>query len=87
MIKHVVVFKLKDKKDELENFVQALKDLPRKIGLVKSYEVGVDSLKSPYSFDIVLISTYNSMEDLFKYKEHDAHSEILVKLAVKSIRL
>ena len=63
------------KKDELENFVQALKDLPEKIGLVKSYEVGVDSLKSPYSFDVVLISTYNSMEDLFKYKEHDAHDE------------
>ena len=78
MIKHVVVFKLKDeKKDELENFVQALKDLPAKIGLVKSYEVGVDSLKSPYSFDVVLISTYNSMEDLFKYKEHAAHDEFV----------
>ena len=31
MIKHVVVFKLEDEKDELENFVQALKDLPKEL--------------------------------------------------------
>ena len=78
MVKHVVVFKLKeDKKAELDNFVQMLRDLPSKIGIVKSYEVGIDSLKSPYSFDVALISTYESMEDLFKYKEHEAHDEFV----------
>ena len=78
MVKHVVVFKLQeDKKDELDNFVKELRELPLKIGLIRSYEVGIDALRSPYSFDVVLISTYESMADLLKYKEHPAHDEFV----------
>jgi len=74
MLTHVVFFRLKDKSKEtiekVKNDLLALKD---EIPLIKSLEVGVDILHTERSFDIVLYSKFDSLEDMQAYQVHPAH--------------
>ena len=55
MIKHIVCFKLKDNSDEnkkeTKEILMSMKD---KVPMVRDIQVGVDFLKSPRSYDIIL---------------------------------
>ena len=83
MIKHIVIFKLKDHAegcDKAENAVQVktmLDRLPGKIEQIRDYEVGIDINKSERAFDIALYSSFDSLEDLQIYAKHPAHLEVV----------
>ncbi len=74
MLTHVVFFKLKDKsKGTLEKIKNDLLALKEEIPLIKSIEVGIDILQTERSFDIVLYSKFDSLEDMQAYQVHPAH--------------
>ena len=86
MINHVVLFKLKDFPveekvkiiAELKLMLESLKD---KIDEVKHIEVGVNYELNAKSYDIVLISHFNSIEDLDKYRVHPEHVKVIARIS------
>lgn len=82
MIKHIVMWKLKDNaegKPKLENAKWIKKSLEGLLGIVKeikSMEVGVNISKSDMAFDAVLISEFETLEDLEAYRSNPAHVKI-----------
>jgi hypothetical protein len=78
MIKHIVLFKLKDRSPEgVERTAQVLRNLEGKIDVLKSIEVGLDVLHSDRSYDIALITTFESLEDLDAYQVHPEHKIVI----------
>lgn len=78
MIKHLVFFKLKDRSPEsIRIAADKLKSMEGKIDILKHIEVGVDFMKSGRSFDIALITHFDSKEDLEKYATHPVHVPVL----------
>lgn len=74
MLKHVVFFKLKDKSPEtLQKIKTDLLALKDKISLIKSIEVGLDILHTERSYDVVLYTKFDSLEDMQAYQIHPEH--------------
>lgn len=92
MIKHVVMWKLKDqelgrtKREnalEIKNRLMALRAI---IHEIVSMEIGINVNETdPLAYDAVLIMTFNSMEDLSIYKNHPEH--LKVSAFVKQVRV
>ena len=78
MIKHIVLFQLKpfalekEKNEVVTNFKTALENLMGVIAELKSIEVGVNSNPNE-AWDIALVTTFDSMEDLQTYAVHPEH--------------
>lgn len=83
MINHVVLFKLKEFKSDTEKndirskFVNALLDLKDKIDVLKHIEVGSHYTLNAPSYDIALITHFESLEDLEAYKVHPDHLKVV----------
>jgi hypothetical protein len=83
MVKHVVMFKLKDfpteneKEQKLDQLFEMLDKLRNKIPQIKEYEVGKNMSSSASSFDLVLVSGFDSEEDLEVYRRHPEHVKVL----------
>lgn len=82
MFTHVVFFKLKE--PTIENMDKAkdiLKAMEGKIPQLKGLEVGVDELHTERSFDLVLITRFDSLSDMDEYQIHPYHvNEVLAYL-------
>ena len=83
MIKHIIMFKftnVKDDQDKLQK-AQKMKDafgpMKSKIDVVQSYEIGINSKSTGFSFDIVITSTFKNWEDLEKYIQHPEHQKAI----------
>lgn len=77
MITHVVLFKLKDRSPEsVEAAKQVLTNMEGKIPVLRSIEVGTDVLHLERSYDIALITKFDSLEDLKAYDTHPLHEEV-----------
>lgn len=78
MITHIVFFKLKDGSAEnVAQTAQVLKDMEGKIEVLKSIEVGIDVLHSERSYDIALITKFESMDALDIYQVHPVHKKVI----------
>ena len=81
MIKHIVMWTVKETADRSrkEN-IQILKDklmvLPAVIKEIKDFEVGINSVKSAAAYDVVLISGFDSWDDLDIYRNHPEHIKV-----------
>ncbi len=81
MFKHIVMWRLKesaqgDQKDAIALKVKSiLEDLQGKISQIQKIEVGIDSSKTPSSFDVVLYSEFKSQEDCAIYMQHPDHKK------------
>ena len=79
MIRHIVMFKLKDFATEADKLSAALHvksrldQLPKEIDLIRSYEAGVDVRHLKWSYDLVLSMDFDSMADLDAYTVHPIH--------------
>ena len=83
MIKHVVMWKFKSGTEkEMNEFIAGLRSLYGVIPQIRSQEVGVNCLEGNY--DAVLISTFDSPEDLETYKTDPRH--VAVAALCKEIR-
>lgn len=77
MITHIVFFKLKDRnRESVEEARNVLLGMQGKIDLLRHLEVGADVLHSERSYDIALVTKFDSMEDLSAYQVHPVHVEV-----------
>ncbi len=85
MINHVVLFKLKDYPEaekaeiilELKKLLEGLKD---KINEVKFLEVGTNYELNSKSYDIALLSHFENVEDLDRYRLHPEHLKVVERI-------
>ena len=77
MITHIVLFKLKDPSaSNVEKTRNVLINMKGKIPPLRHIEVGIDLLHSERSYDLALVTTFDSLEDLQKYQIHPLHQEV-----------
>ncbi|MBQ4898595.1 Dabb family protein [Paenibacillus sp. Marseille-P2973] len=78
MIKHIVLFKLKDSSPEsIATTAGVLSSLKGKVEQLRELEVGIDVVKSARSYDIALVATFDSLEDLEGYQVHPEHKKVI----------
>lgn len=85
MIKHIVIWKFKENQEEkMKKFLEGLNQLKGVIPEIKNMETGIN-INPKNEYDAILISEFETMEDLEKYKNHPEH--IKVSDLCKSIRI
>ncbi|MEQ9618125.1 MAG: Dabb family protein [Deltaproteobacteria bacterium] len=83
MIKHIVMWKLKDfargadREENTKKLKESLEALEGVIEEVKAIEVGLNLNPSPAAFDVVLYSEFESREGLEAYQKHPEHMKIV----------
>jgi hypothetical protein len=79
MITHIVFFKLLDPTPEnLTAAREKLLSMQGNIPHLRALEVGVDQLRTARSFDLSLITRFDSWEDYKSYQAHPYHqSEVI----------
>ena len=78
MVKHMVLFKLKD--NSLENCLKAkevLLSMEGNVPELRSIEVGVDFLHSERSYDIALTVTVDDKDALERYQNDPYHVDVV----------
>ncbi len=85
MVNHIVLFKLKEfpgeqKKEVIAELKEMLQGLQQKITEVKYIEVGVNYETDSKSFDLALISHFESLEDLDAYRVHPEHLKVVERI-------
>jgi len=82
MIKHIVMWKLKEVAEcgdrvqnarKMKHDLEALKD---KIPQIRHIEVGINSIPSDASYDVVLYSEFANDQDLAVYQKHPEHLKV-----------
>lgn len=83
MIKHIVMWKLKDfagesnKAENARKIKECLESLRGKIEEIKHIEVGINIIDTESSADVVLYSEFNNIESLNAYQGHPEHVKIV----------
>lgn len=75
MITHIVLFKFIDHSN-VEKAKDVLLGMRGKIPVLRHLEVGMDILHSERSYDVALITRFDSMADLKAYQVHPIHLEV-----------
>lgn len=75
MITHLVFFKLSDPSKENLAATQAkLLSMQGRIEQLRHLEAGIDIIRSERSYDIALITKFDSLDDLQAYQVHPYHA-------------
>jgi hypothetical protein len=83
MIRHIVMFKLKEFASEAEKMSATvevknrLDELPLKIDVIRRYKAGIHIHKLNWSYDVVLEMDFDSFADLDTYIIHPVHQEFI----------
>ena len=76
MIKHVILWKFREgTRPEMEAFLEKLQALSGQIPQIRSLEGGV-SVNPENNYDAVLISTFDTLEDMKRYQEDPRHKAV-----------
>lgn len=76
MIKHIVMWKFKENEEEnMKLFLEGLNKLKGIIPEIKNMETGIN-INPKNDYDAILISEFETMEDLEKYKNHPEHVKV-----------
>jgi len=79
------MFKFTDAKDDTEKsllakrMISSFGNLKSKIDGIKSYEIGINSKKTDFSYDLVIKSEYDSWEDLDFYIKNPEHQRAIIE--------
>jgi len=83
VIRHIVMWSLKDEADQ-PRFQALLESCRGLVPGMREFDVGVRSSALPAgleaSTDVVLVSTFNSIEALQAYQSHPAHKAVAAQL-------
>jgi hypothetical protein len=75
MITHIVFFKLFDQSPEnIAAAKEKLLGMAGKIPQLRHLEVGTDIVRSERSYDLALVTKFDSLEDLQAYQVHPCHA-------------
>ncbi len=87
MIKHVVLWKLRDfaegstKEENAKKIKHELESLKGKITCIGALEVGINSMPSEASYDVALYASFATKQDLDQYLAHPEHQMIAQLIA------
>lgn len=82
MITHIVLFKLLDQSpSNIGKTRDVLMGMKGKIPQLRHLEVGVDVLHTQRSYDLALVTKFDSLEDLQAYQTHPVHIEVANHIA------
>ncbi|MBU5449315.1 Dabb family protein [Acetivibrio sp. MSJd-27] len=82
MIKHIVMWKLKEnaegktKEENAEIIKNGLEGLKEKLDFLRAVEVGINFNASEMAYDVVLYTEFDSKEDLNRYQNHEEHLKV-----------
>ncbi len=77
MMTHIVLFKLKDRSPgSIKKAKDILSGMKGKIPQLRHLEIGVDVLHSERSYDLALVTKFDSLEELKNYQAHPVHVEV-----------
>jgi hypothetical protein len=77
MLKHVVIYKLKDTSDATVSRVKnTFYSMIGRVESIKDLECGYDILHTPRSFDFCLIVTFKDKEGYKQYQNHPVHLSV-----------
>lgn len=79
MIRHIVMWRMTpsaDKKEKAMAIKENLEALKEKIDVIVDIEVGLNFEGSDAASDVVLVSTFKSVDDLNEYQNHPAHKAV-----------
>lgn len=74
MITHIVLMRFADKADA-DEAKQRLEALPAAIPQITSLTVGLNVVESEVNYDLALVTTHDSVDELKGYQGHPAHVE------------
>ncbi len=79
MIQHVVMigFRADTTEEQIGQLERLLGALPGVIEEIRQYDFGRDVLHSERSFDFALVSAFDDLEALERYRRHPRHQEVL----------
>ena len=83
MVRHIVMFRLKDfgtpeeKRKAAEILKSELLRMKTKIPVIREFEVGINVTDHPSAYDVVINSTFESLEDLETYRVHPDHQAFI----------
>ncbi|HML95173.1 MAG TPA: Dabb family protein [Thermodesulfobacteriota bacterium] len=83
MIKHIVMWRLKDfaagasREENAKKLKESLEDLKDRVEDIKALEVGINFNSSPAAFDVVLYSEFEDRRGLDAYQNHPEHLKIV----------
>lgn len=81
MLTHVVCYQLKEATQAHKEEARALwMSLGDKIPCIRSVRVGEDVRRSERSYDLVLIMTFDSLDDLAAYQAHPDHQPVRARI-------
>jgi hypothetical protein len=81
MITHIVFFKLKEPTDDALAAVRdKLLSMQGKIPQLRHLEAGADVIRSERSYDVALVTRFDSLDDLQTYQVHPYHAGEVVPL-------
>jgi hypothetical protein len=81
MIRHIVIFKLKEfysdseRTEARQEVASTFRSLIGQIPQIRQYDVEICLETGPGNGDILIDSTFDSLEDLKAYQAHPAHQE------------
>ncbi len=79
MITHIVLFKLNDPSEALlQKTCSVLLGMQGNISELRHLEVGRDVIRSERSYDIALVTRFDSLDDLQAYQVHPHHAGVVV---------
>ncbi len=78
MLKHIVMWKLKDenKDQNIKILKEKFEDLKTNLDVIKELEIGKNIEKSNNAFDVVLYSVFENEKDLEVYQNHSLHKKV-----------
>ena len=91
MFHHIVLFKLKDFQDDSQKMqvrtaiADALLGLKEKISELRYIEVGASSELNAGSFDISLITRFDSKEAFEVYRDHREHLKVVALVRANTV--
>jgi len=89
MIKHVVMWEFKDfaegtdKESNIKKAEQKIMELEDLVDVINFIEVGINLNESEAAYDLVLLSEFETLDDLDEYQNHPDH--VKVKEFVKKV--
>ena len=77
MIRHIVMFRIKDEyKDEIPQLVKNFYGMKGRIEGMLELEAGADILHSERSYDLALVTLFESREAFDAYQTHPVHMPV-----------
>jgi hypothetical protein len=82
MLRHVVLIQLENPTEEhIAETARRLRAMEGQIPELLAIEVGTDILRSERSYEICLITTFESLEAMQAYQVHPVHKDVIAYLA------